>query len=627
MDEKNYDFRIIIIDDNVEIHRDFIKILTKPPPNELIELEQKLFNTPVIYVEDLILPRFKIDTVTQGKEGIELISKAMTEKEPYSLAFVDIRMPPGWDGIETIKKIWKIDPDIHVVICTAYSDYSWEETIKELGHNDNFLLLKKPFDHIAVRQLAYALTRKWKLMRESRIYTKSLEQAVEKRTEELKYQATHDTLTGLSNRALLYDRMQHAIASCIRHRFSFAVLFFDLDRFKLVNDSLGHATGDLLLSIMAQRLSSSVRSIDTLARIGGDEFVLIITELSDPEYVHIVANKLLNVIKEPLDISGHELNISTSMGVAVYPQDGRDAEELLKNADSAMYHAKKLGGDQFQFYSNEMNSKALEQLVLESELYQALARNELTLWYQPQFHTADCKLEAVEALIRWNHPKKGMLLPLDFIPLAEESGLIIPIGEWVLREACQQNKSWQDKGLPHIRMAVNVTSQQLMQPGFVETVKNILIETKLDAKYLELELSETAIVNETISHKVNELKVLGIEIALDDFGTGYSSLHHLRNLSLDRLKIDQSFIYNIQYNRNDEVIIHAIIAMARSLNLDVLAEGVETQKQLEFLKEHDCNQMQGFYFSKPVPSQEIAKLLANPLIVTRIVKQEQKEKS
>ncbi|KTD45467.1 regulatory protein (GGDEF and EAL domains) [Legionella quinlivanii] len=622
MDNNNYDFRIIVIDDNVEIHKDFLKILTKNAKNDLDDLGAQLFDMENLNANELILPRFKIDTATQGQDGAALIEKALNEGKPFALAFVDIRMPPGWDGIETIKNIWTIDPDIHVVICTAFSDYNWEETIQELGHSDKFLILKKPFDHIAVRQLAYALTRKWKLIGESKAYTQSLEQAVEERTEELKYQATHDMLTGLANRALLHDRVQQAIAAYKRHKISFAILFFDLDRFKLINDSLGHSAGDELLIRIAKRLLPTIRAFDTVSRLGGDEFVIVVTELKQIDYIHNVAQKILQIIKEPMTIANRSLSISSSMGIATYPGDGEEADELLRNADAAMYHAKKMGGGQYQFYSKEMNEKVFEQLELESDLYQAVNNNEFTVWYQPQFHIENHKLEAVEALIRWIHPQKGMLLPIDFIPLAERTGLMIPIGDWVIREACQQNKRWQAMGLPPIRMAVNLTSQQISQLDFVQKIKTILQETQLAPKYFELELSESSIINEMIIQKMNELKEIGIEIALDDFGTGYANLHHLRNLSLNRLKIDRSFINNIQLNRNDEVIIHAIIAMARSLDLEVLAEGVETQKQLEFLKKHHCNQIQGFYFSKPLPADEMTNLLEHPEAIEKILNQE-----
>ncbi|MFA5960710.1 MAG: EAL domain-containing protein [Tatlockia sp.] len=624
MDENKYDFRILIIDDNIEVHKDFVKILTKKMQSELDVIEHKLLNTDDS-IPPNILPQFKIDTAVQGEEGVALIHQAVSEKKPYALAFVDIRMPPGWDGIETIQKIWALDSDIHIVICTAFSDYSWEETIEALGHSDKFLILTKPFDHIAVRQLAYALTRKWKLIRDSRLYTKSLEQAVEKRTEELKFQATHDTLTGLANRALLQDRIQQAIVSYRRHQVAFAILFFDLDRFKLINDSLGHTAGDELLTVTSERLMSAIRAGDTLSRLGGDEFVMVITELKKLDYLKMIANKLLQKVKGPVKIGDFKLVLTCSMGVAVYPEDGTEVATLLSNADAAMYHAKRLGGDQYQFYSKSMNERVIEELELESQLHQAIPNNELAILYQPQFHIQTFKLVAVEALLRWNHPTRGMLLPLDFIPLAERMGLMVPISDWVLKETCLQNIRWQKKGFPPIRMAINVSAQQLSQPNLVEKIENTLKETGLDPQYLELEIHESAIVNASIVDKINKLRTIGVKIALDDFGTGYSNLRQLRGLSLNRLKIDRSFIQNIQCNRNDEVIIQAIIEMAKSMDLEVLAEGVETQKQLDFLKGHHCEEIQGFYFSKPLVASELALLLKDPVAIQKLLKEVKKE--
>lgn len=527
-------FRILIIDDNAEIHKDFKKILLKKTNTELENLERLIFKDDII---PETLPEFIIDSAMQGQEGLLSIEQSIKEARPYSLAFVDIRMPPGWDGIETIKKIWLIDKDIHIVICTAYSDYSWEETIDSLGYNNSFLILKKPFDHIVVRQLAFTLTKKWKLTQDSRNYTQFLEGAIEKRTEELKYQANHDALTGLANRSLLYEKIELAIQSSKQNQQYFAIFFIDLDRFKLVNDSLGHTRGDELLKIVTQRLLPFLKDTDTFSRLGGDEFVFIITEFVN-QPVSITASHILKSIKKSLTIDKCNITISASMGIVLYPQDGREADELLRNADAAMYHAKRSGGDQFQFYSKDMNENVLEQLKLESQLYNALENNEFSLWYQPQFNLLTNKIDAVEALLRWNHPEEGLLLPHSFISLAECTGLIIPIGEWVIKQACLQHKKWEKMGLGAIRIAVNVAAQQLNQFNFVQKVKDILKETQLQSKYLEIELTESSIINDISRKKLNELNAFGIEIALDDFGTGYSNLYHLKNISLNRVKID-----------------------------------------------------------------------------------------
>lgn len=610
MDALN-DFRILIIDDNPQIHSDFIKILTSQheKSDKLEELQTTLFGKNTTETDDL-LPRFQIDTASQGKEGVDKIREAVENGAPYSLAFVDIRMPPGWDGIETIKHIWEVNKDIQIVICTAYSDYSWEDTIRELGQNDNLLILKKPFDFTSVRQLACALTRKWKLMQEARTYTHSLEATVKKRTQKLHYLATHDELTQLPNRVLLHDKINEAISEAEKHKSTFSVLFFDLDRFKLINDSLSHAAGDELLRTVAERLGSRLRTSDTLARIGGDEFVMIINHIGSSSDVGKLANELLETVRQPLEIDGHSLITTSSVGISNYPADGKDIDILIRNADAAMYYSKKMGGDRFQFYKSIMNEDSLKKLQMESELRQATIDNQFFLCYQPQYAVQENSLVAVEALIRWQHPKKGVVLPVDFIPLAEEIGLIVPIGEWVLRQACKQNKLWQQSGLPPIRVAVNVTTQQLRDISFVDTVSDILKETNLSPEYLELELSENSIINNpTAVSVIQSLKDIGVKIAVDDFGTGYSSLNYIRNLPLDRIKIDRSFISNIKLNHGDEVIIQAIIAMAKGLKLEVMAEGVENKKQLNFLKAENCKEIQGFYFSQPLLANELESIL------------------
>jgi diguanylate cyclase (GGDEF)-like protein len=615
------DFRIIVIDDNIDIHKDFINILTSNSESQLEQLANQLFDTRE-KKESLILPQFKIDTAIQGKNGVEQIAEAIKEGNPYALAFVDIRMPPGWDGIETIKHIWELDKNIQIVICTAFSDHTQEETIAHLGQNDNLLILKKPFDHVTVRQLACALTRKWKLMQETSQYARSLEKIIEDRTAELQFQATHDSLTGLPNRVLLLDRLQQAVENGKRNNKSFAVLFLDLDRFKLINDSLGHSAGDELLAAATKRLRSVIRSFDTLARLGGDEFVIIANDLFQQSNVNIMAEAVLNAIKQPYNIRGHDLTITTSIGISIYPQDGQTPDVLLQNADSAMYYAKKCGCDQFQLYVAQMNEKFILQLDAESQLQHALENNELCLWYQPEYDIKTDSVDTVEALIRWNHPMKGLLLPIDFIPFAEETGLIVPIGEWVMREACRQNKAWQNAGLPFVRVAVNLSAQQLQQFNLIEMIQNILKETKLESKYFEIELSENCIINNaSVFRMLHQMKALGIKISIDDFGTSYNSLSYLRYLPLDRLKIDRSFVQNIESSSGDEIIIRAIIAMAQSLNLDILAEGVETKHQLEFLKKQECKEIQGYYFSQPLPADQISHFLKDPVSLKKWLEQ------
>lgn len=620
-------YRILVIDDNPSIHHDFIKILNEGVSSEIDYLGAELFGKKE---EKIPLPHFEIEVASQGQEGLVKVQKALEEGNPYSLAFVDIRMPPGWDGVETIKHIWELDKNIQIVICTAYSDYSWEETVNNLGMTDNLLILKKPFDTISVRQLASALTKKWELAGETRQHTSLLQQQVSERTlslqqslKELRHQATHDYLTGLDNRVRLNEEMQKAIKTAAEQHNNFAVLFFDLDRFKLINDSLSHAVGDELLKLAANRLNEAIPNKDILARLGGDEFVVVMQYKAQKEIEEHV-KKINEVFRDPFVLEGREIILTVSIGISLYPQHGDNPELLLRNADAAMYRAKALKGNANCFYSPEMNKESLDKLDQEMELRRALVNNEFFLVYQPQVEIRHEKLIAVEALIRWKHPTKGVLLPLEFIPLAEETGLIIPMGEWAMRAACMQNKAWQNAGYTPIRVAINITAQQFKQYNLVEKIKTILKQTKLDPQYLELELTENVILsNPEIMRVISELKKLGVIIAIDDFGTGYSTLSYLHKIPLDRLKIDSSFIQHIKSDNDDEVIIRAIIELAKNLNLEVLAEGVETQEQLEFLKKNECPDVQGFYFSKPLTSAEVENYFGNP---QKLVKNEIKNK-
>lgn len=621
MKEKETLLRIIVIDDNKEIHNDFIKILTAKTTNELElhKIERQLFDQKKPD-KNIQLPKFIIDTAYQGEEGFNKIKQAIAENNPYALAFVDIRMPPGWNGIETIKRIWEVDPEIQIVICTAYSDHSWEETVNELGESDNLLILKKPFDNVAVKQLSLALTKKWKLLQSSRDYTKKLEKQVKdsfrdisKHTNleaKVQFQATHDTLTGLPNRDILINHIHNLIQQSSKKNKKFALLFLDLDRFKLINDSFGREAGDLLLKTVVSKINSAVPEIDFLSRLGDSEFAGAISNVKSNAQVAKIATKLISIFNSPFSITNHAIKVSPSIGISLYPNHINNASGLLQHADLAMYRAKELGGNQFQFYSADLNSQNLDKLQLESDLHHAIKNNEFFLRFQPQIDLSTNKVTGVEALIRWQHPQKGEISPINFLPLAEEAGLMNLIGCWVLKLACEKNKEWQDTGLPKIRVGVNISAQQLIQPNFVATVKQIVQGSGLKPQYLELELTENIIINSTeASAKIQELRKWGILIALDDFGTGYSSLNHLRVIAVDRLKIDKSFVQNATISRDDEAIIQAIITMAKSLNLNIIAEGVETQEQLDFLKEKHCSEVQGFYFSKPLTADELVNYL------------------
>lgn len=727
--------KIIIIDDNVNIHQDFMKILNANKTKTPSALEKGLFGISAELTSHL--PEFEIHTALQGLEGIEKISDAFNTGNPFSIAFVDIRMPPGLDGIETIKRIYPIDPNIQVVICSAFSDYTWDQTADNLGIRDNLLILKKPFDSIAVRQLVCSLAKKSNLLSELRSNKTMLESNLKNKSdklndslsltrvtlestadgiiiidnndsivdfnahfcemwdipksllktnntdiileyiykqvdkpealrahlkelsnnieitntatfhfkngriieqfsfprildgeivgriwsfrditekhrlaEKLEYQATHDALTDLPNRLLLYDRLKQAILHATRHHSKVGVIFLDLDRFKLINDSLSHDMGDELLKAVSERIAEMLRAEDTLARLGGDEFVIIMPSIFDQENLRQIASRLQSTFMPAFKISGHTLNITASIGIAIYPEDGITSEQLLRNADLAMYNAKASGRNQFQFYFNKLSDDALSKLKIETEIRAALINEEFVLYYQPQYNSLNNEVVAIEALIRWQHPIRGLLSPIDFLPQAIESGLIVSIGEWVLKTACLQNKKWQDDNLVHTRIAVNISAQQLKANNFVEDLKKQLFETQLDPQFLELEITENVILsNEVITAKLEQLRKMNINIVLDDFGTGNSSLNYLRNANIDRIKIDQSFIKNIDINKKDEVMIQSILNIAKSMDLKVVAEGVETIDQLTFLKNLACEDIQGYYYSQPLTVEQLEPFL------------------
>ena len=436
-----------------------------------------------------------------------------------------------------------------------------------------------------------------------------------KRAEDrIQFMANHDALTGLPNRILLKDRLEQALLHAQRYDRWVTVVFIDLDNFKFVNDSLGHNAGDELLKVVARRMVESVRETDTVVRLGGDEFVvLLVDQPKNTDIVTATLQKLRLAIAEGVRIEGHDLRVTGSIGIANYPNNGTDADALLASADAAMYRAKEIGRDNFQFYTPEPNTKVHEKFLLQEELRNAVARSEFVLVYQPQVDLRTGQIFAVEALIRWQHPVHGMVSPIKFIPMAEESGMIVPIGEWVLREACRQNRIWQDAGLPLVTMCVNVSARQFREKSLISAVVNALGESGLEARYLELELTESLIMQDLDQAvaTMKELQRLGVQLSIDDFGTGYSSLAALKTFPVARLKIDKSFIDDLPDNENDRAVASAVILLGQKLNLRVIAEGVETDEQVAFLRENNCDEMQGYHFSRPIPPQEIAKMLGD----------------
>ena len=438
--------------------------------------------------------------------------------------------------------------------------------------------------------------------------------AIERRKTEaqVQFMATHDTLTGLPNRALLSDRLAQALSFAHRHDRWVSVLFIDLDSFKDINDSLGHRAGDCLLKAIAARMVDCVRQTDTVARLGGDEFVVILFDQpKSADVINQVVQNLRAAVAQPVQIDGHTVSVTCSIGLSTFPEDGTDVTVLLANADIAMYRAKQLGRDNFQFYTPGLNSGAHAKFELQGELRKALPRGELLLHYQPQVDLRTGRVFAVEALVRWNHPVRGMISPTQFIPLAEETGLIVAIGDWVLRTACHQNKAWQNAGLPHMNMCVNVSARQFQDNQWIDRVKIALSDSALEAQYLELEITESMIMQNLDSavHMMKKLQTLGVQIAIDDFGTGYSSLSALKKFPVARLKIDKSFMEDIPRNDDDKAVTSAIISLGQRLNMRVIAEGVETDDQIAFLRANNCDEMQGYHFSKPITADAIAAML------------------
>jgi diguanylate cyclase (GGDEF)-like protein/PAS domain S-box-containing protein len=436
-----------------------------------------------------------------------------------------------------------------------------------------------------------------------------------KRTEaELERLAHYDSLTGLPNRILFRDRLAQALAQAQRGRRRLALLFLDLDGFKAVNDSRGHAAGDAVLQQVAQRLAASVRASDTLARQSGDEFTILLTEIDSANDAAIVARKLLDAMNEPFEVLGRSGRLSASIGIAMSPEDAEHPEELLANADTAMYRAKESGRNRYQFFSRSMHARAVAQIELEAELRQAVPRGELVLHYQPQIEPSRARIVGVEALVRWNHPRLGLLAPARFIPLAEETRLIGAVGDWVVHAACRQARAWRDAGLPLVRVAVNLAPQQFEDPKLVDRIAAWLIESRVDPSQLEVEITESnAMANpDRTVERLLELKAIGIHVSIDDFGTGHSSLSYLKRFPVESLKIDRGFLRDVPDDQDSATLCSAMIGLAHSLGLSVVAEGVETAAQYDFLRNRECDLLQGFLFSRPVPPERLAELLSGP---------------
>ena len=610
-EQKKMPIRVLVADDEAEVRNAYRQILLETDMSSetavFHNLRERLFSKSI---PDPMAKSPSSDTTfapffCEGAEAaVAAVREALGADDPYAVVFLDMRMPPGPDGVWAAARIRELDPAVEIVICTAYSDVDPRDIGGMVPPEEKLSYLQKPFHPHEIRQMTISLASKWRS---------------EHRIVRLAY---FDALTGLPNREQLRNRLNSTLASAKQHQRMLAVLYLDLDNFKRVNDTLGHAVGDELLSLVAARLRSSLRSDESvddlptarashIARLGGDEFIVVLPSIRSADDAAAVAARLIAELQEPMRLALHTLVVTPSIGVALFPGDGVEVDTLLRNADLAMYFAKRKGPGMFAFFDASMNDAALHRFTLEAKLRGALERGEFTLHYQPQFDVRTGGVSGMEALLRWTNEELGVVPPAEFIPVAEETGLILSIGEWVLRTACAQTKVWVDEGLPVTRMAVNVSGQQFILKDFPQSVADIIRESGIEPSMLELEITESVVMKDEAwaETALAQLKELGVMLAIDDFGTGYSSFGRLRHFAVDRLKIDRSFMTSLIDCSDDRAIAAAIIAMSRSMRISVTAEGVESFPQLLFLQEHDCHEAQGFLFSRALPAADAEKLL------------------
>jgi diguanylate cyclase len=605
--------RVLVVDDEPEVRDAYRQVLLQSEFSQELEgfreLRSRLFNRNAAERTRATTrsrgATFEPVFCDQAQAAVAAVKEALGRNQPFAVVFLDMRMPPGPDGVWAAAQIRELDPAVEIVICTAYSDADPGDIGARVPPEDKLSYLQKPFHPHEVRQMTIALGSKWR---------------AERRIVRLAY---FDTLTGLPNREQSHNRLVGALQAAKEKDRILAVLYLDLDNFKRVNDTLGHAAGDELLRQVAERLRNSLRQRDDsvlpgggvrvgdIARLGGDEFMVLLPSLRSPTDAGSVAERLIEALREPLQVAANSLVVTASIGIAVYPRDGSDAVTLLRHADLAMYVAKRRSAGTCVYYDASMNASALHRFTIEDRLRGALARNELSLLFQPQFDVRSANISGLEALLRWTSAELGSVAPAEFLPVAEETGLILPIGSWALRTACLQAKTWRAEGLPVQRISVNVSGRQFALAEFPAEVATILRETGLEPAVLELEVSESVVMRDEhwAARTINELKQLGVSFAIDEFGSGYSRLGRLRSLAVDRLKIARSFVTSIADGSDDRAIASAIIALSRSLRINVTAEGVENYPQLAYLQEQDCHDAQGVLLSGPLQAEAARALL------------------
>ena len=529
--------------------------------------------------------KFEIVCANTMKNALDLLVS-----QKFDIVLTDLDLPDTSE-LNIVKEVQKINPEIPIVVLTGKESDELAMQVVQLGAQD-YLVKGRGDGYLISRSLRYAIERK------------RIERG-------LSFLTQYDGLTGLANRVLFRERLSRALIRAHRNEKLVALMFIDLDRFKNVNDTLGHDAGDQLLVEIGGRLKDILREGDTIARLGGDEFTVILEDIEKAEDAAIIARKILDIMKAAVSLDGHDVFVTPSIGITIYPLDDTSEDILLRNADTAMYRAKEQGRNGFQFYTTGMNTRTVERLELESKLRKALDNDEFLLYYQPKIDLGNGQLIGAEALIRWQHPELGMVSPADFIPLAEETGLIVPIGEWVIKTACAEAGNWERQGFHSLRTAVNLSARQFSEVDIVRLIIEAVISSSISPLNLEVEITESMLMEDTdISNaKLKELKGHGIHVSVDDFGTGYSSLSYLKRFHIDTLKIDQSFVRDITYDPDDAAIASAIIALGKNLRLNVVAEGVETEEQLKFLQAHGCSQAQGYYFSRPLCAKDFIELL------------------
>ncbi len=560
---------------------------------------------------DLLGPVYDCSEASSAEDALTALSQ-----ETFDLVISDIDMG-GMSGLELVPRVHSLSPDTVVVMISGNQDIEFAINALRVGAFD---YISKPIDIRHVEASVERALRHGSLLKEKRLYKEQIEHLLQQRTAEVDWLAYYDTVTQLPNRALFEDRLTQAVAIARAKDESLAVLFISLDQFKKVNDSLGHGPGDSLLREFAERLKSCISKSDTVARFGGDEFALLRTHTDGTKDIIETIGMLSQVLKFSFDLPGHEVYATASVGVSLFPFDGDDTQTLLKNAGAALYKAKKSGGANYQFFTSDMHELATRRLALETNLRRAIQNEEFLIHYQPRVSVDSLAITGVEALVRWQHPQLGLVSPAEFIPLAEDTGLIVPIGEWVLRKACLQSREWQERGFAPIQMSVNISARQFHERDLSETVIRILDETGLAAKHLDLELTESSIMqnSEFAAGVLDRLKSMGINISIDDFGTGFSSLASLKRLPIDVLKIDKSFVRDVTTDPDDAALVMAIITLAHNLRLKVIAEGVETAEQLRFLQLLRCDEIQGYFFSRPRAAEDLVALFdtSSPKVIS-----------